>query len=269
MSIWPDGHNFAATLSFDFDAEEVWIGENAANEHKPGVLSQGNYSARVGTPLLLDLLAEHAVRATFFVCGKDAQRYPELMERVVAAGHELAHHGDSHVSPTMMSFEEEKAELLRGLEKLRTFGSDVVGYRSPSWDFSPNTLDLLGDLGFQYSSNLMNDIRPYLHEKRDIVELPVSWILDDAAHFWFDSDTWTKTIRSADEVYSIWSEELQGIAKLGAHFMLTMHPQFIGRPGRMPLLEKIIRDIKNKNGWIATAREIADWHRDELRHVEH
>lgn len=261
MNLWPDEFTFAATLSFDFDAEEVWIGENPENEHKPGVLSQGNYGARVGTPMLLDLLDRHDVKATFFVCGKDAERYPELMRQIVASGHELAHHGDSHRSPNRMSLQEERAELVDGLEKLQKFDSRILGYRSPSWDFSANTLSLLDELGFEYSSNLMNDVKPFTHDGHSLLEIPVSWILDDAAHFWFDSDTWTKSIRSAQEVYTIWSEELDGIATLGAHFMLTMHPQFIGRPGRLPMLERVIEDIKAKSGWIAPARAIANRYR--------
>ena len=55
---------------------------------------------------------------------------------------------------------------------LRGFGADVVGYRSPSWDFSPRTLDLLEQHGFAYSSNLMDDIRPYRHPGKRLAELP-------------------------------------------------------------------------------------------------
>jgi hypothetical protein len=46
----------AASFTFDFDAEEVWIGEDPANANKPGVLSQGTYGAKVGVPLILELL---------------------------------------------------------------------------------------------------------------------------------------------------------------------------------------------------------------------
>jgi hypothetical protein len=63
-------------FTFDFDAEEVWIGEDPANEHKPGVLSQGTYGAKVAVPLILDLLDRHGLRATFFTPGRVAERHP-------------------------------------------------------------------------------------------------------------------------------------------------------------------------------------------------
>ncbi len=119
---------------------------------------------------------------------------------------------------------------MRGLEILRGLGADVVGYRSPSWDFSPHTLELLGAHGFEYSSNLMDDIRPYRHPG-GVVEVPVSWLLDDAPHFWFASDTWNKTIRTVGEVYALWKDELDGIAALWrplhAHHASAVHREAV------------------------------------------
>jgi peptidoglycan-N-acetylglucosamine deacetylase len=253
---WPDGAPYGASIAFDFDAEEVWIGEDPANANRPGVLSQGAYGPKVAIPLLLDLLERHQVTATFYVSGGDAERHGDRVREIIAAGHEIGHHGYTHRSPTALTRDEEEIELIRGLEVLRRLGADVVGYRSPSWDFSPHTLDLLSAHGFEYSSNLMDDIRPYRH-RCGIVEVPVSWLLDDAPHFWFAGDTWNKTIRTVGEVYQLWKDELDGIAGLGAHYMLTMHPQFIGRPSRLALLDRLLTDMRNSGAWIATARDVA------------
>ena len=147
---------------------------------------------------------------------------------------------------------------LKGREVLESFGASVTGYRSPAWDFSANTLDLLEKHGFAYSSNLMDDIRPYLHEGTSVVELPVQWILDDAAHFWFDPTSWDKKISSVEEVRAIWEPELEGIRELGGACVFTMHPQVSGRPGRLPLLASTIALAKSHDDlWIATAAEIA------------
>ena len=54
--MWPDGARCAASFTFDFDAEEVWIGEDPENAHRPGVLSQGTYAAKVAVPALLTLV---------------------------------------------------------------------------------------------------------------------------------------------------------------------------------------------------------------------
>ena len=107
-----------------------------------------------------------------------------------------------------------------------------MGYRSPSWDFSAHTLALLETHGFRYSSNFMDDLVPYRHEGSGIVELPIQWTLDDAAHFWFDGATWTKKISTVGEVREIWQGEFLGIRKLGGCCIFTMHPQVIGRPYR-------------------------------------
>lgn len=257
MQNWPDGHAYAATMSFDFDAEEVWIGENPANASAPSVLSQGAYGPRVGVPLILDLLARHEVTGTFYVCGKDALRHPDAVRAIIAAGHEVAHHGHSHTSPTALSAAEERAELAAGLEVLRNLGADVTGYRSPSWDFSTATLDLLVEAGFTYSSNLLDHILPYPHTTHDLIEVPVSWILDDAPHFWFANDTWEKTIRSPREVLDVWLPEIDGIAALGGHVMVTTHPMISGRPSRIAMLDTVIQHLHDTGAWIAPTRDIA------------
>lgn len=254
---WPEGRKYAATLSFDFDAEEVWIGEDAANADRPGVLSQGAYGVRVGIPLILQLLEKHGFAATFFVCGRDAERHPAAVRAILAAGHEVAHHGYTHTNPTELSADAEREELVRGLQVLRDLGGSVTGYRSPSWELTPHTLSLLSEHGIAYSSNRLDDIVPYQLEGHDVVEVPVSWILDDAPHFWFANDTWEKTIRSPREVLDVWLPEIDGIAALGGHVMLTAHPMLIGRPSRLAMLDQVIAHLRKTGAWICTAAEAA------------
>lgn len=248
-------------VSFDFDAEEVWIGEDPANADRPGTLSQGTYGAKVAVPLVLAVLERLDLPATFFVPGRVAERYPHRIEEILAAGHEVGHHGYTHTSPSRLSPEAEEAELVRGREILTGLGADVRGYRSPSWDFSRVTLDLLVGHGFTYSSNLMDDIRPYRHADHDIVELPVHWTLDDAPHFWFDGASWNKTIRSSAEVRALWEEEYVGMAALDGLFMLTMHPQIIGRPGRIQMLESFLAWLVDRGARFSTAGDVAQAHR--------
>jgi peptidoglycan-N-acetylglucosamine deacetylase len=222
------------------------------------VLSQGTYGAKVAVPLILEVLARHELTTTFFVPGVVAETHAERVEAIVAAGHELGVHGYTHTSPTELTREQEEEELTRARGILEGFGVEVAGYRSPSWDFSANTLPLLIEHGFGYSSNLMDDIRPYRHEEGEIVELPVQWILDDAAHWWFGPAEWTKKISTTAEVRSIWEEEFLGIRELGGLCIFTMHPQIIGRPSRLAFLDALIRFVKESDDvWIATCDEIA------------
>jgi peptidoglycan/xylan/chitin deacetylase (PgdA/CDA1 family) len=255
---WPTGKTSGAALTFDFDVDTYTLAEDPSAAGKPGALSQGMYEPRVGVPLILELLERRGVAATFFIPGQVAERFPDSVRAIVAGGHEIAAHGYTHTSPTELSAREEEAELVKAKKILSGFGVEVSGYRSPSWEFSPATLGLLEAHGFAYSSNLMDDIRPYLHPGGAVAELPVQWILDDAAHWWMDLASWTKKIATTAEVESIWSEELAGIADLGGCCVFTMHPAVIGRPARLAFLERMIDLVQAREDvYLATCAQLA------------
>lgn len=252
------GTSSSASFTFDVDAEEVWLAEDPAAAKRPVTLSQGYYGPRVGVPAILEMLRRHGVRATFFVPGRVAENHPHCVESILAAGHEVAHHGYTHRTPAQLSRDEEIVEFERSIAALRVFGIEPVGYRAPSWEFSEHTLGLLHRFGFRYSSNFMADVRPYLHDDADVMEVPVHWTLDDAAHFWFSGDTWQKKISTNSEVDEIFSAEARGIARMGGSCVYTFHPQIIGRPGRLELLENTItRALEDPTVWVATIADIA------------
>ncbi|TET85291.1 MAG: polysaccharide deacetylase [Anaerolineales bacterium] len=257
--MWPTGIKCTVAFTFDLDAESVWVSGNPANADKPGVLSQGRYATRVAVPLILELLERNRIPSTFFIIGKVAEEHPDTVKAIADSGHELAVHGYNHTSPTEQTLEEEEDSIVQTLSVLKGYGSKVIGYRSPSWEFSQHTLELLDKHHFAYSSNMMDDIRPYLHPGTSIVELPIHWILDDAPHFWFAKDTWNKKISTTSEVREIWGAEFEGIYELGGSFILTMHPQIIGRPSRLKMLDEFMTSMKSYAGvWFATCAEIAE-----------
>src|SRR5690606_8809572 len=190
-------HRATVCLTFDFDAISLWIGPFRATS--PSVISRGEFGV-VGVARILKLLDRTGIKGTFFITGHTADTYPESVKAIVAAGHEVGHHGYLHENPVVLSQEEERTVLEKGLAALdRAAGVRSVGYRSPSWDNSPHTIHLLQEYGFRYESSLMgHDFMPYwarvgdvIHKDRgyefgipsDIVEMPVSWILDDFPHF--------------------------------------------------------------------------------------
>src|ERR671931_2818207 len=107
-----------AILSFDDDAEAPILVQGRRHAQNPVAMSHQAYGPLVGVPRLLDLLAEHSLPATFFVPGVTAERYPDTVERIAAAGHEIGHHGGSHRSPLRLDAGAERADLERGLEAL-------------------------------------------------------------------------------------------------------------------------------------------------------
>lgn len=263
MADWPDGIQCAVTLTFDVDAETLWLSGDMANLSRPGLLSQGTYGARVAVPLILELLDREGLPATFFVPGWTAETHRDVIERVHQAGFELGHHGWIHEHASNLDRAAEEEVLRKGIDALVAItGISPRGYRSPAWEFSANTLDLLQEYGFSYSSNLMSHFKPWMHPDTDIVELPVQWLLDDAPFFLFGGGR-PRPISSAENVYQAWSEEFDGIYLHGGLFNLTMHPQVIGRPGRLLMLGRLIEYIRSHPGvWFATAGEIADYWRD-------
>jgi len=245
---------FPVMLTFDVDGESLWLNRDAANEHRPVTLSQGRYGPKVGVPRILRLLEKYKIKATFFVPGWIAENHPQMVEQIHAGGHEIGHHGYLHEWPDRIGSQEREEELLlKGIEILeRMTGSRPLGYRAPGWEFSRYTLPLLSKHGFTYSSNMMDAESPYIHDlgeqSEPLVELPVQWLIDDSAYALFNLQIPGGKQRPNRELFEIWSEEFDGLYEEGGCFVLTMHPQIIGRPSRTRLLERFIQHVNRHPG---------------------
>lgn len=101
-----------------------------------------------GTDLLLDLFAAEQIPATFFTTGDVARRYPQVIQRLVAHGHELGAHGESHHDFTRLSPAAAAAEIATSSATLRQF-APVKAFRAPYLKFPARYLDLL--VGYGYS----------------------------------------------------------------------------------------------------------------------
>ncbi len=260
-SPWPKNAKCAVMLGFDFDAEAGWLSRDPAIASLPGVLSQGTYGAKVAVPRILDLLRAERVRATFFIPGWVVEHHPEQCRAIRDAGHEIGHHGYLHERATPADPEGERMAFEKGV---RALGSvlDVHprGYRAPGWDLTPITLDLVQEHGMMYSSNLMDDVYPYLHPGRrpPVVEIPVQWTLDDAPFFLMHPKWLNRPIASAATTFEIWRDEFLGTYEWGGLYDLTMHPQISGQPSRLLWMRKLIRFIKRyRDVWWATGTEVA------------
>ncbi|EZP68331.1 Polysaccharide deacetylase [Sphingomonas paucimobilis] len=110
------------------------------------------------TDKVLDLFAEAGVKATFFTLGWVAERYPRLMQRIAAAGHEVASHGYDHARVFTLSPEEFRADLRRSRALLEdASGQAVKGYRAPSFSIDQRTPwahAILAEEGYAYSSSV-------------------------------------------------------------------------------------------------------------------
>ena len=139
-------------------------------------LAEGRYVAM--TERLLDLCDETGRKATFFTVGRVAQAAPQLIRTIANKGHEIAYHTHNHVPLTKESpdrFLRESAEDKDLLEQLS--GKPIIGFRAPRFSLTPQTLwalDILGELGFRYSSSIM-PTSVSLFGFPDAARTPFSW----------------------------------------------------------------------------------------------
>lgn len=259
---WRNGARCAVMLTFDFDAETLWLSRDPSNAKKPGILSQGIYGAVRGVPEILKVLKSYNLPATFFVPGWTAEKYAHRIHEILSEGHEIGHHGYLHEWIDPDKPDVERATFERALEALdKVAGIRPTGYRSPAGETSPTLMGLLTEHGLLYDSSLMTDVFPYQHTlddgRKGPVELPWHWSSDDAPYMIFSVQT-PRAIFTNDHIFQIWRDEFDSIYEMGGLFNLVMHPQFTGRPARLLLLRRMIDHIMSKSGvWIATGHDVA------------
>jgi len=256
---WPNGARVAVLLSFDVDNETISL---RFGEPTIGALSQGQYGARVGLQRVLGALDRHQVPATFFIPAVSLMLSPEMADLIKRSGrHEFGVHGWIHELNTAVPPAAERELVQRAVDSLtRLTGTRPVGYRAPSWNFSPATMGILKDLGFVYESSLMADESPYellaIGQPTGLVELPVEWILDDAPLV----DPRGNAYSAPREVMQVWIDEFDRAYQEGTVFLLTMHPHIIGHRSRIVALEGLLEHIKGRPGvWFATHRQAAEY----------
>ncbi len=252
-------------LTFDFDAMSGWIARGMTS---PTPISRGEFGPAVALPRLLELLKKYDIPASWYIPGHTLETYPDECKEVFDGGHEIGHHGWTHRPPASLTREQEEADLTRANENIRNLtGRYARGYRSPSWDLSPHSVELLLKHGFIYDSSMMgDDYMPYRVRQGDVIELeepavfgkptrliemPVSWTLDDYPHFEFiRTPTWIlQGLMNANNVLANWMDDFTYLKDNLAWGVLTytFHPFVIGRGHRMMMLERLVRALK-ENG---------------------
>jgi len=256
-------------LTFDFDAMSGLVARGLTT---PTPISRGEFGA-VAVPRILDLLKRHGIKASFFIPGAVFKTYPQLCERIIEDGHEVGNHGWSHVPPSSLSRDEEEAGLQRSNELIKSLtGRQPAGYRSPSWDLGENTLELLIKHGFVYESSMMgHDYAPYFVRQGDevhadgsmtfgtptsLIEMPISWSLDDFPHFEFlrMENSVMQGLMNAESDLGNWTADYDYLRTRLDWGILTytFHPYVIGRGHRMLILERLIQHLADNGATFVT-----------------
>lgn len=259
---WPEGKRCAVAFSIDFDGESPYYWRNRnENSSAIGELEQRAFGPREGIYRILDMLSRLDIRASFFIPGITAEKYPEAVEAIAKAGHEIGLHGYLHERVDLLNSIELEQCIVQGKQAIeRIIGPREMGFRSPSWEMTEEMFDMLKKHRIKYDSSLMGYDHPYWID--GMPEIPVQWLLDDAIFFrYLGGGMNGLPPANPSTVMDTWEQEFEGIKRYQGLFLLTVHCWISGRGSRIIALEKLLLKLKQDSEvWWATCEEIAAHH---------
>lgn len=250
-------------LAFDFDGPTGDAMLTGKLWSKPGYFGLGAYGAHRAVPRILDILRTHRVQATFFTPAWVVRTWPELCQRILADGHEMAGHGDRHEKFYGKPASEQSAILARSQETFReVLGQHALGFRAPSGDLAPETLGLLAEHGYTYSSSMRGADRPYRHSGVPLTEIPAKSLFDDYSVFAYHRSpnfpSGLDRIAPYRPAFRTWMDEIDAAVAEGATTSTIWHPKVIATPGRSILLDEFIGQLAARTDvTITRADEVA------------
>lgn len=259
---WPSGIRLPVVLTFEHQAGE---GAPPLPGDRPNYMVGGTmeYGARRGLWNILEVLDQFGIKATFFVCGTTAEKYPEPVRAAQKAGHEIAGMSYSFERVRTASWEREQAIVRRSVKTLQDVcGARIRGWRCPDYRIGVHTLDILSEEDFIWDSSLLNDDLPCLFEcsGANLIELP------------FTTSTADKTFighpypmrGGPDGLANVWNCEFDVLyreSERAPRFMvLSIQTWATGRPAIIPTLRRFIeRLVAHNDIQFARCEEIAGW----------
>jgi allantoinase len=226
--------------------------------------SMFEYGSRVGVWRLLDILRDHSVPATFFLCGLAAERNPASASAIVERGHEASGHGYRWIEYHELDVEMQRDDIRRCVAAIReTTGQRPVGWLT-RYGPTPETRELLAEEGgFMYDNMAFNDDLPYYVRvgvnRRPWLVLPYSMELNDARY-------WRGALVSIEGFEASLLNAFERLYAEGARYPRMMsvglHCRISGTPSRAGVLERFLQHAKRPGVWFARRDEIARWWRE-------
>jgi peptidoglycan/xylan/chitin deacetylase (PgdA/CDA1 family) len=261
---WPNGAKVAVAITFDMDADSlVHIEHPQDSITRVSTMSMLKYGPQVGVPRILEGYRRYGLKQTFFVPAWCIEQYPEAVDAMIKDDHEVGFHGYIHEAPNSLSRSEEQYWMQRSIAVIEKHtGRRPRGNRSPLYNYSINTTDLLVEEGFLYDSSLMGDDVPYILDngKGEIVELPSSWALDDWPPYVHSIDlNYMFQIMSPDRAMETFMAEFEAMRSTGGGLWIGVwHPFVSGRLSRWLRIEKMIEYMLHTGDvWFARLEDIA------------
>ncbi len=221
-------------------------------------ISWAAYGVKRGIYRLIDVLARHNAKASVMTSAIIAERAPEAVKAVAAAGHEVLSHSYSmDVIPALLSLDEQKKNIMRCTTLLeRASGKPVRGWLSPRGTSGPELPQLLAQAEYSWYGDVFDDDLPYVQDfgGQRIVAIPLSTDVNDMPFMKYGNAPRTM-LDSFEE-----NLEIARTGRVPALIDVTVHAHIFGRPRGAHYFEKIVaRAAAAQDVWIATRAEIADF----------
>jgi putative urate catabolism protein len=272
---WPGGARLAVQCVLNYEeggetsilhgdqASEAFLSEIVAAQPLPGVRHISmeqiyEYGSRVGVWRILRLFERKRIPLTIFAVAMAAQRHPQAIRAMVAAGHEIASHGLKWINYQYVPEDVERAHIRQAMDIL----TEVAGERPLGWytgRTSPNTRRLVAEYGgFLYDADDYNDDLPYWAEVEGRPQLIVPYTLD-ANDMRFVSP---QGFNSGEQFLAYLKDSFDVLYAEGADaprmMSVGLHCRLVGRPGRLAALERFLDYAASHDGvWFCRRIDIA------------
>jgi peptidoglycan/xylan/chitin deacetylase (PgdA/CDA1 family) len=267
---WPQDKGPAVLVTINLDAELF------AKAYHPDVkLDESSYERMaqagidIGLDRILGVLEARGVKCTAFVPGWTAEKYPQAVRMLCQRGHEIGSRAYAQENLALLSLEEQKKAIGKGARIIEKIcGFFPKGFRAPLGELTIETLEIVHDLGFSYSSSLNDDDVPYFNKLepsgKSLLEIPVQWPLCDLPyfifHFWPPIPFGQPRISCFEKVLANWKWEYDGSRLWNSCYVLQLDPTTMGDPGKIFMLEDLLDYIAhNGSPWFATCGEVCDF----------
>ncbi len=273
-AFWPNGARIAVSASLMLEAG----GQNLfRSDALFGPMPEGymdlptntwfEYGAVEGIPRLLDLFDKHGIKATSFMVGTAVEKHPDLAREIVRRGHEAAAHGRTWESTFALARNDEKKNISDGAEIIeRITGAHPVGGNAAGLRNSPNTLEILQELGFLYHIDDVSRDEPFINvlPKGTLVTVPYSVNLNDFQNAFpgrYSPPSYEQVLKDQfDQLY----EEGDKRRRM---MLICTHDRMCGMPAAVRMLDRVLQHMRQRAGvWFARKDEIARW---AIAHPEH
>lgn len=247
---WPEGAKLVISISLQIEGIPLLERSVFAPEQKLpdlGAAKFREYGFKEGIPRLLEVFQRRRIRVTSHMASAAVDRNPELAREIVERGHEAGVFGQSWAS-RVVTAEEERAAIENDVKSmLRATGSRPVGFHAFCLRRTPNTLEILQDLGFLYHIDDVSRDEPFLIPVRGkpFIVVPFTIHMNDLVAYesrFLSTEQYAADLRNEFEMLYSESESRRRMMSLSAHDYIS------GRPARAKVLEEFIIYAQRRPG---------------------